>query len=64
MLLDKAVPINIDIAEEGASISHGTGLPTIDTLIYTCVRNAGRFYTTDGSFEVLKRKKKPYIAIM
>ncbi len=57
----EVVPIDIGVAEEGASVSHGTGLPAMDALIYTCVRNAERFYTTNGSFEVLRRKKKPRI---
>ncbi len=60
----EVVPIDIGIAEEGASVSHGTGLPAMDALIYTCIKHADRFYTTDGSFEVLKRKKKPAIKIL
>ena len=56
----EVVPIDIGVAEEGASVSHGTGLPAVDALIYTCIRNAERFYTTDRSFEVL-RKKKPRV---
>jgi len=59
----EVVPIDIKVAEEGASVSHGTGLPAMDTLIYTCVRDTDRFYTTDSSFEILKRKK-PRIVIM
>ena len=35
----EVVPINIDVAKEGVSTSHGTGLPAIDAPIYTCVRN-------------------------
>ncbi len=53
----EVVPVDINVAEEGASLSHGTGLPATDALIYACVRNADRFYTTDGGFEILKRKK-------
>ena len=57
------VPVDIDVAEEGASLSYGTGLTATDALIYSCVSDADRFYTTDGSFEVLK-KKKPRIVRM
>ena len=53
----EVVPVDVGVAEEGASISHGTGLPAVDALIYTSIRRADKFYTTDGSFEVLKRKK-------
>ena len=59
----EVVPVDIDVAEEGASLSYGTGLPATDALIYSCVSDADRFYTTDSSFEVLK-KKKPRIVRM
>lgn len=58
------VPVDPEVAESGADISHGTGLPAVDALIYASVRKADRFYTTDGSFEVLGRKKKPRIVIL
>ena len=53
----EVAPVDIRIAEEGASISYGTGLPAVDTLIYTSLRRADKFYTTDSSFKVLKREK-------
>ena len=58
------VHVNEEIAEKGASVSHGTGLPAMDSLIYTCVSDADVFYTTDGSFSVLSKKNKPQIRIL
>ncbi len=59
----EVVPIDVHIAEEGASISYGTGLPAVDTLIYTSVKSADKFYTTDGSFKVLKQKRPRIILL-
>ena len=58
------VPVDLDVAESGADISHGTGLPAVDALIYASVRGADRFYTADSSFEVLRRKKKPRVVML
>ncbi len=60
----EVVPVNLDIAESGADISHGTGLPAVDALIYASVMNVDEFYTTDRSFEILKKKSKPHIMIL
>ena len=57
------VSVDLSIAEKGASVSYGTGLPAMDSLIYTCVSDVDVFYTTDGSFKVLSKKKKPKIRI-
>ena len=59
----KVAQVDISIAEEGASISHGTGLPAIDALIYASTKHADEFYTTDESFSVLN-KKKPKIMFL
>ena len=58
------ISVNLSIAEKGASVSYGTGLPAMDSLIYTCVSDADVFYTTDGSFKVLNKEKKPKIRIL
>jgi len=58
------VPVDVDVAEKGADISHGTGLPAVDALIYTCVKDTDKFYTTDGSFEVLMGKRRPLICVI
>lgn len=58
------VYVNEEIAEKGASVSYGTGLPAMDSLIYTCVSDADVFYTTDGGFSVLSKKNKPQIRIL
>lgn len=57
------VSVDPNVAESGADISHGTGLPSVDALIYASVGKADRFYTTDRSFEVLG-KKKPRIVVL
>ncbi len=36
----EVVPVNLDIAESGADISHGTGLPAVDALIYASVKKS------------------------
>ncbi len=59
----EVVSVDVEVAQEGASVSHGTGLPAVDALIYVSVKPADRFYTTDGSFEVVK-KKKPKVVIL
>jgi len=58
------IPIDEDVAQEGASISHGAGIPAMDSLIYTCVRDADTFYTTDRGFEVLGGRKKPRVVFL
>ena len=58
----EVVSVDVEVAQEGASVSHGTGLPAIDALIYVSVKPADRFYTADGSFEAVK-KKKPKVVI-
>ncbi len=60
----EVIPIDIKVAEEGALVSHGTGLPTVDVLIYTSIMNADRFYTTDSSFKILRKKKKPRVVML
>ena len=58
------VSVDLSIAEKGASVSYGTGLPAMDSLIYTCVSDVDVFYTTDSSFKVLNKKKKSKIRIL
>ncbi|GAB6064927.1 type II toxin-antitoxin system VapC family toxin [Aquifex pyrophilus] len=58
------VSVDLDVVERGASVSYGTGLPAFDAIIYTSVSDVDVFYTTDSSFKVLSKKKKPKIRII
>jgi len=60
----EVVPVDVEVAENGASISHGTGLPSVDALIYAGLKGADKFYTADRSFDVLRRKRKPRIIML
>ena len=50
--------VNKEVAEKAAKISHGTGMPAIDSLILTSLLTAGckHIYTTDSHFETYKKK--------
>jgi predicted nucleic acid-binding protein len=52
-----------EVALSAASLSHGTGLPAVDSLIYTSYlkQNISKFYTTDSDFEVISREKPEII---
>ena len=56
-------PVDRTLALEAASVSHGTGLPTADAIIYTtCKRAECRwFYTTDSDYRAVTRKKPEVI---
>jgi len=60
----RVVAVNEAIAEEGAAVSYGTGLPAMDALIFVSVKEADLFYTTDTDFNLLKGRKKPLIRIL
>ena len=47
-----------DIFMDAASISHGTGIPTVDSIILaSCLAsNANIIYTTDSHFKAYKKK--------
>ena len=55
----EVVPLDLEIAIEASSISHGTGLHASDALIYTSYRKAecSLIYTTDGAFETVQSKQ-------
>ncbi len=60
-LLEKStivIDIDKEIAEKAAHISHGTGIPAIDSLILSSLLAAGckRIYTTDADFEFYVKK--------
>lgn len=50
--------VNKEVAEKAAKISHGTGMPAIDSLILASLLTAGckHIYTTDSHFETYKKK--------
>ncbi len=52
------VEINTDIALKAAHLAHGLGMPGIDALILAALLEAGckEIYTTDGHFELYKKK--------
>jgi len=58
------VSVDMAIAERGVSVSYGTRLPAMDSLIYACIDDVNVFYTADSSFEVLSKRKKPRIKIL
>jgi len=51
--------VDRELALEAASISHESGLPSADALIYATCKKAGcdRFYTADLDFEVVSGKR-------
>ena len=57
--LFEVAPVDLEIAIEASSISHGTGLHASDALIYTSYRKAecSLIYTTDGAFETVQSKQ-------
>jgi len=55
--------INFEIAEKASYISHGTGMPAVDALIYSCYLEAQKIYTVDSDF-LLPGKKKPEIVLL
>jgi len=60
----EVVPVDENLAELGASISYGTGLPTVDALIYATVKDTEAFYTADSHFEVVAGHKRPKIIFL
>ncbi len=58
-------PVDRELAIEAASVSHGTGLPTADAIIYTTCRRARCkwFYTTDSDYKIIT-KKKPKVILL
>ena len=49
---------NIDVFTYSANISHGTGIPAVDSIILaSCIElNASKIYTTDSHFLEYKKK--------
>ena len=49
---------NIDVLTVGAGISHGTGIPTVDSIIIASFlrSNVEKIYTTDSHFKAYKNK--------
>jgi len=64
-LLEIAHIVNLDkeLAFKAAAVSHGTGLPARDAIIYTIAKESGckEFYTTDTHFKAVSIKKRPKI---
>ncbi len=56
---------DIDIFTYSASISHGTGIPAVDSIILaSCIElNATKIYTTDSHFLAYKKKSISIIKI-
>ena len=51
------IDIKKEVALNAASISHGTGIPLADSLIYTCYLDMDELYTTDRHFPLIKKKR-------
>jgi len=51
--LFEIIPLDLELALEAALVSHGTGLPTADAIIYTTYKKAGCkiVYTVDSHFK-------------
>ncbi len=64
-ILFQVEPVTAELALEAAALSHGTGLPAADALIYTTCRRAGctEFYTTDSDFEAVSDKRMRIIRL-
>ena len=56
--------IEFETAEKAAYISHGSGMPAIDALIYTCYLEANEIYTVDSDFSLSGRKKPEVINLV
>ena len=56
---------DINIPTFAASISHGNGIPTVDSInLASCLTmNAGKIYTTDSHFEAYQNKSVSIIKI-
>jgi len=57
--LFEVIPVDLEIAIEASSVSHGTGLHASDALIYVSYRKAGcsLIYTTDEAFKAIQSKQ-------
>ena len=55
--------VSRELALEAASVSHGTGLPAADAIIYTTCRKTGCrwFYTTDSDYKAVMKKRPEII---
>ena len=64
-VLFQVEPVDRELALEAASISHGTGIPAADALIYTTCKRSGcdSFYTVDPHFKAVSRKR-PKIVLL
>jgi len=64
-ILFQVEPISKEIALEAAALSHGTGLPAADAMIYTTYRKVGcsRIYTSDKDFLKVPRKSPKIILL-
>ena len=51
------IDITKEIALNASSISHGTGIPLADSLIYTSYLDMDELYTTDKHFSLIKKKR-------
>jgi len=52
------VPVTVEIAVKAAEISHGTGIPAVDSLILASLLSAGCkiIYTLDSDFERYRKR--------
>ena len=57
------VPLDEELALISARISHGTGLPTADAVVYATCLNCDLLYTTDKDLLVVQRKKPRIVLI-
>jgi len=58
-IIFEVVPLDLEIAIEASSISHGTGLHASDALIYASYKKSkcSLIYTTDSAFETVQSKQ-------
>ena len=56
--------IDFEMAEKAAYISHGSSMPAMDALIYTCYLETDEIYTMDSDFSLSGRKKPEVINLV
>jgi len=63
--LAEVVAFDTELALKAAAISHGTGLPARDAIIYTTAKESGcsEIYTADSDFKAVQGKKLKVIFI-
>ena len=57
------VPLDEELALISARISHGTGLPTADAVVYATCLDCDVLYTTDRDLLAVQRKKPRIVLI-